>query len=129
MKKNVVIVVLAVVVIALLIVQFMSRPDSNDRGQMALDHVIEEFYAAVENEDRDAYAAMIYGWGEMEEEHQQRVIDRLARYHEEFEGGGGLDRIDFKRANITLEFVFANEGIREHRQPAIFEDGQWKLRP
>lgn len=88
-----------------------------------------QFYEAVNDRNPEVYTSMFFGWDLLDEERQARIISRYERLAEDFQAQGGLEDLQFSRVNFIFEFVFSNDQTREHSQPLLFENGEWKIRP
>lgn len=129
MKKNLIIVVLGIAVIVLFILLLLPSQNDHEPLSEGADQMVIQFYEAVNDRNPEIYTSMFYGWDLLDEERQARIISRYERLAEDFEAQGGLADLQFSRVNFIFEFAFSNDQTREHSQPLLFENGEWKIRP
>lgn len=103
-------------------------PTTQPSAEGSVDQVISRFFHAVAADDIDAYTSLIKDWNDLDELSQQRIIQDWKTMTARIEEGGGLEKIDYSRLTVPLELVLKGGAI-EVRQPLVFEDGQWSIRP
>ena len=129
MKKlayPIVIVVLAGIVVVLALRKCPEPPVAVGVDPMI---VLNEYFEAIQQGDANAASRLIYNWNGLDEDARQAVLDNIAYEISTFEYYGGLTDIILHGGNFSIDFVLQNGDTLQHRQPLLFGEDGWRIRP
>ncbi len=95
-----------------------------------MDDTIRAFFEAVEENDADAYTAMIQGWDEFGESTQRFMKQTYEGIHEGLVAGDGIQHVEFynvRRFTIPIRVHLNNGETLEHAVSVVHESDQWLI--
>lgn len=122
---------IVVVVLAGVIVALSLRKCPEPPAQVGIDPmiVLNEYFDAIQEGDVSVASRLIFNWNELDENSRQAVLDNIEYEISTFEYYGGITEILLHGGNFSIDFVLQNGDTLQHRQPLLFGEEGWRIRP